>query len=693
LKPFSSIFSSPAAAESFLPLTQTARSRGKAIQIASAKPQLRRKTLNLEMKQEFESDSMEVIDHCQPTHGGGFLQPARGEITVLLAKWKNGEPSAFEDLMPLVYPHLREVAAAYVRRERNPDLLQGTALVHELYLRLLNQKKAVGEDRRHFYAFAAKVMRMILIDHAREMQTQMRGGDRERIPLSDDLAWIDIDSPELLDLNRALDELAALDANKVQLVELRYFLGCTTEETPRRPSQAAGAGKRLDADLEAILLKALRKEPRDRYLTAEQLASDIRAWLQGLPVAARHGTVRYRACKFIRRNRISVASTALLAASLIAGVIGVAWQARVANQERRRAQESAADLRQLSNSLLSELDEAIKELPGSTGAQKLLVTRVLEHLDRTARNAHGDRQTQLDLINAYSQLGEIQGDPYVQNLGDPHAALISIGKAIDMATPLVASRPGDRDALRLLALAQQYKSDVLFGMAETEEAVRSMRASSDVWDKLTAAGDLTPGLLCDAGSAYGTLGDELGQSGVASLEDSAGATTAYLKALAADNRALSIDPHFPRAMRGISIYEMKIGSVMMETDPASAVKEFEAALQNANTLPDSEKSRLSTQRMRAMLMRKQAIALEQLGEYERSVPLFQQAIETERRIAALDSKDSRAQFDLVVVLDDTAQGYEDAADPALAAQPGEGRKNLMLARNYLAQARMDLSVC
>jgi tetratricopeptide (TPR) repeat protein len=525
------------------------------------------------------------------------------------------------------------------------------------------------------------------------MQTQMRGGDRERIPLSDDLAWIDIDSPELLDLNRALDELAALDANKVQLVELRYFLGCTTEETPRRPSQAAGAGKRLDADLEAILLKALRKEPRDRYLTAEQLASDIRAWLQGLPVAARHGTVRYRACKFIRRNRISVASTALLAASLIAGVIGVAWQARVANQERRRAQESAADLRQLSNSLLSELDEAIKELPGSTGAQKLLVTRVLEHLDRTARNAHGDRQTQLDLINAYSQLGEIQGDPYVQNLGDPHAALISIGKAIDMATPLVASRPGDRDALRLLALAQQYKSDVLFGMAETEEAVRSMRASSDVWDKLTAAGDLTPGLLCDAGSAYGTLGDELGQSGVASLEDSAGATTAYLKALAADNRALSIDPHSPRARRGISIYEMKIGSVKMETDPATAVKEFETALQNSDELPDSEKSRLSTQRMRAMLMRKQAIALEQLGEYERSVPLFQQAIETERRIAALDSKDSRAQFDLVVVLDDTAQGYEDAADPALAAQPGEGRKNLMLARNYLAQARMDLSVC
>ena len=159
------------------------------------------------------------------------MQPDKGEITLLLARWRDGEPSAFEDLMPLVYPHLREVAAAYVRRERDAGVLQATALVHELYLRLLNQKKAAWEDRRHFFTFAAKVMRMILIDHARETNAAMRGGGRERIPLSDDLAWVDIGSPELLDLNRALDELGALDPDKVQLIELRCFLGCTAEET------------------------------------------------------------------------------------------------------------------------------------------------------------------------------------------------------------------------------------------------------------------------------------------------------------------------------------------------------------------------------------------------------------------------------------------------------------------------------
>jgi RNA polymerase sigma factor (TIGR02999 family) len=161
----------------------------------------------------------------------GHLQPAKGEITLLLGKWRDGEPAAYDELMQLVYPHLRQVAAAYVRRERNPDLIQGTALVNELYLRLLNQKKAEWADRRHFYTFAAKVMRLILIDHARETQAQMRGGGLERVPLSDDLGWVSIDGPEMLDLNRALDELGKLDPQKVQLVELRYFLGCTAEET------------------------------------------------------------------------------------------------------------------------------------------------------------------------------------------------------------------------------------------------------------------------------------------------------------------------------------------------------------------------------------------------------------------------------------------------------------------------------
>lgn len=159
------------------------------------------------------------------------MAAAQGEITQLLVRWKDGEPQAFEQLLPLVYPHLREVAAAYIRRERNPGVMQATALVHELYLRLLNQNRAALEDRAHFYTFSAKVMRLILIDHARGNRAQRRGGGVQHVPLSDDLAWVEIGSPEILQLGIALDELQAIDAYKVQLVELRYFLGCTAEET------------------------------------------------------------------------------------------------------------------------------------------------------------------------------------------------------------------------------------------------------------------------------------------------------------------------------------------------------------------------------------------------------------------------------------------------------------------------------
>ncbi|MEO6924812.1 MAG: ECF-type sigma factor [Bryocella sp.] len=153
------------------------------------------------------------------------------EITLLLRKWETGQPEALEELMPLVYPQLREVAAAYIRRERQPDMFQATMLVNELYLRLVHQRKAGWEDRHHFYAFAARMMRMILIDNARSNQASMHGGGATHVPLNEDLVWVGIGSPDMLDLNRALEELELLDPTKVRAIELRYFLGCTSEET------------------------------------------------------------------------------------------------------------------------------------------------------------------------------------------------------------------------------------------------------------------------------------------------------------------------------------------------------------------------------------------------------------------------------------------------------------------------------
>jgi RNA polymerase sigma factor (TIGR02999 family) len=154
-----------------------------------------------------------------------------GEVTRLLREWTEGENSALERLTPVVYAHLRRIADGYLRRERNGHTLQATGLVNEVFLRLLEDKRAVWRDRSHFYSFAARMMRRILIDHARAFRAEKRGGAVERIPLAAELAWIDVQGAEFLDLDLALDELERLDGKKARAVELRYFLGCTAEET------------------------------------------------------------------------------------------------------------------------------------------------------------------------------------------------------------------------------------------------------------------------------------------------------------------------------------------------------------------------------------------------------------------------------------------------------------------------------
>jgi RNA polymerase sigma factor (TIGR02999 family) len=159
------------------------------------------------------------------------MEGGAGDITVLLRKWKAGDAEARDQLMPHVYPHLHEVAAAYLRREQGNHTLQPTALVHELYLRLLQQRKPDWDDRAHFYAFAASVMRRILTDHARATHADKRGAGVQHVPLCDEVPWVNLNSVDVLDLNLALEELDSVDPRKVRLVELRYFLGCTLAES------------------------------------------------------------------------------------------------------------------------------------------------------------------------------------------------------------------------------------------------------------------------------------------------------------------------------------------------------------------------------------------------------------------------------------------------------------------------------
>jgi len=149
---------------------------------------------------------------------------------VLLRRWESGDSSVSEPLFDLLYADLRRIAEALFRGERPGGMLQPTSLVNELYLKLILQRQLHFEDRTHFFSLAARLMRRVLVDQARlEGCRKRRGG--ALVPLHEEIAWVDACSPEILDLDRILNELEALDARKCRMVELRFFLGFTAEET------------------------------------------------------------------------------------------------------------------------------------------------------------------------------------------------------------------------------------------------------------------------------------------------------------------------------------------------------------------------------------------------------------------------------------------------------------------------------
>jgi RNA polymerase sigma-70 factor, ECF subfamily len=161
-------------------------------------------------------------------------QPVSGSvpgITQLLLRWSGGDSSAREELMPLVHGELRRLAAKYMRRERVNHTLQPTALVNEAYLRLVDQQKVKWQNRAQFFGLAARLMRNILVDHARSHQAAKRGGQQYSVSLSRADRVLEKPEIDLVALHEALERLAVHDTQKSRIVELRFFGGLTIDET------------------------------------------------------------------------------------------------------------------------------------------------------------------------------------------------------------------------------------------------------------------------------------------------------------------------------------------------------------------------------------------------------------------------------------------------------------------------------
>ena len=167
----------------------------------------------------------------RPMSGGGMSTLASEQVTQLLIKWSSGDEESLKALIPLVYEELRRVARRYLRRERPDHTLQSAALVHEAYVRLVDQRDANWQNRSQFFGVAAQLMRRILVDYARRRSAARRGAGDTNLPLNEELASPGQPDLDVLAVDDALNTLAKLDPKQSRIVELRFFSGLSIEET------------------------------------------------------------------------------------------------------------------------------------------------------------------------------------------------------------------------------------------------------------------------------------------------------------------------------------------------------------------------------------------------------------------------------------------------------------------------------
>jgi eukaryotic-like serine/threonine-protein kinase len=326
--------------------------------------------------------------------------------------------------------------------------------------------------------------------------------------------------------------------------------------------------KQLKGDLDNIALMALRKEPLRRYVSVEQFAEDIRRNLATLPVVAQKDTARYRVSKFVARHRAGVLAAVAVTLALVAGLVITMREAQLANRRFN-------DVRSLTNSLIFDVHDSIKDLPGSTPAKKIIVDHALQYLNVLARESAGDMGLQRELASAYEKLGSVQGDYLENNLGDAEGTLTSYKKALELRKQIDSrSRDwNDRIALasgyRLVAHQQwangdpgEARDNIAHAIAISEALNQEQGNNSKIVYEL--------GFDHEVSGRIGYPGDPLANEKI--IED-------YRRALAGDEIELKITPNDVRLLHGYALDLSFLGTKLEGSDPQAALANYQKALE------------------------------------------------------------------------------------------------------------------
>ena len=468
----------------------------------------------------------------------------------------------------------------------------------------------------------------------------------------------------------------------------------TVDVGPARSSSLDRLRRQLAGDLDNIVLMALRKEANRRYASVDQLASDIRRYFEGRPVMARTDTLWYRTSKFVRRNRAALVSVVLVFASLVAGIITTAWQARVARSQRRLAEEHFQEVRQLANSLIFELHDAIQTLPGSTPARELLVKRALEYLDRLARGATSDLSVQRELAIAYRKISEVEGSPYAASLGHTDAAIESGRKGLAILDKLAANGANDMDLQRESAAAHANLGDLLWVEGKWDGALAEYRSSLNTFQKLSDANPNNRDLQREVSVSHISVGDTQKELG-----DVSAALQSYQKGLAIRKKLLEGAPKERRPRRDVAVGYIKLAGAQLSLgDQKGALESFRAALPIFETLAAEDPTNAQAASDLIFIQRDGiGDALARDSQDASALEWYRKALAGARKISAADPSNAYAGRSLMISHAKVGQALLATGQAAASIQSWE--EALRVARGLTAsdpnnsQARGDLAFC
>lgn len=415
------------------------------------------------------------------------------------------------------------------------------------------------------------------------------------------------------------------------------------EEPPRRASLAVEARpnapctrEQLRGDLDNILLKALQKDPDQRYSSAEQLSEDVSRYLAGFPVLAAPASTRYRVRKFVGRNRGLVAAMSLVVVSLLAGIMATSWQAHLANHERQRAERHFDNGRRLAQTFMLEVHDSIKSLPGTAQARERIIANSLRYLDELLRERADDPDVRRDLARAYERVADLQGGFLAANLQDTESAIASLHKARELReglwvegvrddallrerfaanaklAQLSQSNRSMEDAQRYATAAVQIAASLVQRPAATaddhrrhataivvqgtlhamtgslETGLAEIQQGAAIYEKLIGAGNASVEMRHSLAIAYGRSGDLLASVGRRYAE----AYPLRLRALGIVD-ALLLENPLSTDLRKMAAYEL-IGAgeaAARMGDAAEALQKREQAVERLRALSASEPER------------------------------------------------------------------------------------------------------